>query len=152
MTVVEEARGRADDTRLAPPWIFAVVVASGLKWSVPFFVTISTVPGLQAALPPTNSGLVVAVGSVLLFVASVDLLASARPSARLRRIVGTLSDATFGVFLVHLLLVVVLRRWWPDWYANPAPVDKIEMYLVVVVGAFAISLLARRVPVLRKVF
>ncbi|WP_193606680.1 acyltransferase family protein [Nocardioides lijunqiniae] len=107
---------------------------------------------LQAALPPTYTGLGVAVGSVCLFVAGVDLLARLRPSDAVRRVTGALSDATFGVFLVHLLVVAVLRQVWPEWYASPAPVDKTEMYVVVVVAAFAISMLARQVPVLRRVF
>lgn len=107
---------------------------------------------LQVLLPVGYTGLAVVAASVTLFLFGIDVLSRFQPSERVQRVVRAVSEATFGVFLVHLLVVALIQRWWPDWYLDPAPVAKTELYVVVLAASFAVSLAARRVPVLRRVF
>lgn len=107
---------------------------------------------LQALLPLGYTGLPIVLASICLFVCGIDLMARLSPPPGAVRVVRSLSEATFGVFLCHLVVVALMRRWWPDWYADPSPVAKTQMYVAVLAAAFAISLLARRIPVLRRVF
>ena len=65
---------------------------------------------------------------------------------------GSWAGRRSAVFLVHLVLVVAAMEWLPQLYASPAPVAKIELYVLVVVTAFAISIIAGRIPGLRRVF
>lgn len=90
--------------------------------------------------------------SVLLFVAIIDLCARWNPPPQALKVIRAAGEATFGVFLVHLVFVALIQEFLPEFYADPAPAAKTAMYAVVVVLSFAISLVARRIPVLRKVF
>jgi surface polysaccharide O-acyltransferase-like enzyme len=90
--------------------------------------------------------------SICLFICVVDLCARLNPSTQVRFALRALGEATFGVFLVHLLVIAVIRVMLPDFYADPAPVAKTLMYVVVVAFSFLISLIARRTPVLRRIF
>ena len=108
---------------------------------------------LQAVTPPLEyPGLATALAAVALFVCVIDICARLRPSERVRHVLQILGGATFGVFLVHLVLVVAAMEWLPQLYASPAPLAKIELYVLVVVTAFAISIFAGRIPGLRRVF
>jgi surface polysaccharide O-acyltransferase-like enzyme len=107
---------------------------------------------LQVLLPVGYTGLVVVLASIFLFLFGIDVLSRFDPPDGVRRVVRALSDATFGVFLCHLLIVALIQEQWPDWYADPAPVAKTELYVVVVVAAFTLTLLARQVPGLRRIF
>ncbi|WP_418060579.1 acyltransferase [Pimelobacter simplex] len=107
---------------------------------------------LQILGPIAYFGPQVTVAAVCLFVCVIDLCSRVTLPERGQRILRALGAATFGVFLTHLVFVAVLRRWYPDFYADPRPVAKVEMYALVVVLSFALSLLARRIPVVRRVF
>jgi peptidoglycan/LPS O-acetylase OafA/YrhL len=89
---------------------------------------------------------------VALFICVIDICARLRPSERVRHVLQILGGATFGVFLVHLVLVAAAMEWLPRLYASPSPASKIGLYVLVAVTAFAISIVAGRIPGLRRVF
>jgi surface polysaccharide O-acyltransferase-like enzyme len=107
---------------------------------------------LQALVPPGYTGAAVVAASVLLYLCGIDVLTRFAPRVGIQRVVRTLSEATFGVFLVHLLVIALIQRWWPEFYLDPSPVAKTQLYVAVLVVSFAVSLLARMVPILRRVF
>ncbi|MFC7243399.1 acyltransferase [Catellatospora aurea] len=108
-------------------------------------------PWLQALLPVNASGLVTTIVSGLLFVIAVSLGArwtlSERAGDRLRK----LSDATFGVFLVHLLVLRVVQLLVPEVGQGTSLGLTAGAYAVVVVVSFVLSHLAGKVPYLRTV-
>lgn len=106
---------------------------------------------LQALLPVGYTGAFVQIATLLFFIAGIDLCARIDLGDRAKRVIRTLSAATFGVFLTHLAVLAVIRKTWPDFVLDPAPVAKVQLYLAVVAISFGISLLLRRVPVLRRI-
>lgn len=115
-----------------------------------------TAPGglTRALLPLGYPTLLTAITVLCLFLVLQALLARWTPSARMRRWLRTLSDASFGVFLIHFVLMLLLRA------AVPALADAQMrsfwaagvVWLVVTVASFAITIAARRIPVVRRVF
>lgn len=108
-------------------------------------------PWLQVLAPVTYTGIAVVAGTVFLFVSAIDLLSRTRPSPRLKAATYLLSEATFGVFLCHMLIIVVIRVQWPEWYSDAALFAKIELFVVVVTASFAVSLIGQRIPYVRRV-
>ncbi len=135
---------------LAAGTVAAVLVAFNV-WL--FLAGPSDAVALLKAIVPINYATVpTVVASIALFVCVIDLCARVEPPAGVRRVLQRLGDATFGVFLVHLVFVAIVRRWAPDLYADPAPVAKTQLYLLVVAASFATSVVAARIPLLRRIF
>lgn len=63
-----------------------------------------------------------------------------------------LSHATFGVFLVHLVIFEAIRLQIPEVAAGRSIWAMTLAYIVTLVGSFAVSMAARRIPVLRSIF
>jgi surface polysaccharide O-acyltransferase-like enzyme len=63
-----------------------------------------------------------------------------------------LSDATFGVFLVHLLILEVIRQSVPEVMAASSFGVLVAAYAVVLVVSFAVTLAAARIRFVRAVF
>ncbi|MEU9506135.1 acyltransferase family protein [Micromonospora sp. NPDC048170] len=109
-------------------------------------------PLVQALVPVGYLGAGVAVASVCVFLVGLALGERLRPSPGAARILVRLSDASFGVFLVHLLILAVVQ-----WAAPGLPVGEslgvtLATCAFVVVASFAVSLGAARVPYLRAIF
>jgi peptidoglycan/LPS O-acetylase OafA/YrhL len=70
------------------------------------------------------------------------------PTSRLARGVDEASDLSFGIFLAHPLVLWVLLWAGSDWAVAsiPRPWLTLVAYVVVVIGATAISFAARRTP------
>jgi surface polysaccharide O-acyltransferase-like enzyme len=107
---------------------------------------------LNALTPVGAYTPLVTVAAICIFVCVIDVCARFQPSARVQRVLRALGEATFGVFLCHLVFVAMFRKWAPDFYKEPTPLAKTELYLAVVVLAFSVSLVARRIPLVRRVF
>lgn len=134
-------------------WIWAGGIAVALvTLDIWLFNVAPDFAWLRAFLPVHYVSLPTVGAALAIYLCVIDLCARLRPKERVVKIIGAIGSATFGVFLVHLLLVAVVRRWWPDLYADPAPVAKLELYAMVVVASFAISVAAARVPWLRRIF
>jgi surface polysaccharide O-acyltransferase-like enzyme len=67
-------------------------------------------------------------------------------------VLRALAEATFGVFVCHLLFLALFRRFTPDFYADPAPATRTLLYLAVLGAAWVTALLARRVPYVSRLF
>jgi surface polysaccharide O-acyltransferase-like enzyme len=110
------------------------------------------IPVLWALLPIDYVGPMTAVAALSIFAAGVSIGARVRLSPRLGRWLRALSEASFGVFLVHLLILVLLRHWLPQVQAARSLPVMLGAYAVVLAASFGISLTASRVPYLRAVF
>ena len=107
---------------------------------------------LFALLPPGYISVSTTLSTVLLFVGVIDLCAKVDLSEGAARVIRVLGQATFGVFLFHLVVVALIQKWLPEFYDDPRPTAKLLMYGLVVVVSFAVSMLASRIPLLRRVF
>lgn len=134
-------------------WLWAAIVAVVLiAFNIWLFESAPDFAWLRALTPVHYATLATVGSAIAIFICVIDLCARLQPPARVVRVLGALGSATFGVFLVHLLLVALCRRWWPELYLDPSPLAKTQLYAGVVVASFAISVLAARVPGLRRVF
>ncbi|MDO5734903.1 MAG: acyltransferase family protein [Propionibacteriaceae bacterium] len=107
-------------------------------------------PWLLAFLPVSYLSVTVMVPTILIFFSVGDLCARWSPPAFMLSALRHLSAATFGVFLTHLVFIAAITRWMPEFYADPAPLAKIQMYLMVVAASFAASLVLLRIPLIRR--
>lgn len=107
---------------------------------------------LDAVLPVHRLGLVAAAAAICVFLLTVGIGARWSPPETLRRLFTRLSDASFGVFLVHLVLFALLRETVPAVRAAASPAVMVAAYLAVLGTSFLISIGASRVPYLRTVF
>ncbi|MFG1602670.1 acyltransferase [Actinoplanes sp. NPDC049265] len=109
-------------------------------------------PALQQLVPTSYLGAGTAVAAVCVMLAATGLGARVTPGPRLGRLLRRLADATFGVFLVHLLIFEVVRRLVPAVAEASSLVVMLAAWAFVVVASFAVSLVAARIPVVRAVF
>ncbi|GGJ85878.1 hypothetical protein GCM10010123_14370 [Pilimelia anulata] len=107
---------------------------------------------LQVLLPVNYLGPTVALAAIGVFLLAVNLGNRWRPGPAAGRRLARLADATFGVFLVHLLVYEVIKAAVPAMAeARSLPV-MLGAYGLVLAASFAISLGAARVPYLRTIF
>jgi surface polysaccharide O-acyltransferase-like enzyme len=107
---------------------------------------------LDAFVPVSYLGLSTAIASICLFLAAVAAGAAWTPSPQVLTWLKRLSDASFGVFLVHLLIYEVIRLTVPVVAAADSLGVLLAAFASVLVASFAVSLGAARVPYLRTVF
>jgi len=107
---------------------------------------------LNALLPVHRLGVVAAAAAIGVFLLAVGLGARYTPPERLRGLLTRLSDASFGVFLVHLALFAILQRAIPAVRAADSPAVMVAAYAAVLGCSFALSIGAAKVPYLRNVF
>jgi surface polysaccharide O-acyltransferase-like enzyme len=107
---------------------------------------------LRAVALPEYLGLIVAALSLCVFVVGVTLLDHVRVGERGMRLIVTLSEASFGVYLVHLVLMLVPYNLLAGYHARTSLLEGVFAYVFVIVVSFAISIGARRVPGLRAIF
>jgi surface polysaccharide O-acyltransferase-like enzyme len=109
---------------------------------------------LNAVAPLGYLSVITAAASIGVFVVAQSIFAHAKGTGRASRVLGELSDASFGVYLVHFFFSVLFATLFPwaavlrgeNFWAATA------FWAVVVVVSFAVSIGARRVPVLRRFF
>jgi surface polysaccharide O-acyltransferase-like enzyme len=107
---------------------------------------------LHELLPVNRLGPVVAVGAIGVFLVAVSAGARVTPGPRVARTLQRLSDASFGVFLVHLLIFQIIRRMVPAVAEASSLGVLLATYAVVLVLSFAVSAGAARIPYVRAVF
>lgn len=105
---------------------------------------------LDAILPITYLGPMVVVASVTLFLAANGAMGRLRLSGIRGRIVKELSDAAFGVFLVHFVVLILVRRLPIFEQGTQSVVAAFGVFAVTVVVSFAVTMLLRRTPGLRR--
>ncbi|SCG76598.1 acyltransferase [Micromonospora inositola] len=109
-------------------------------------------PLLQILMPIGYLGASVALATICIFLVGVSLGARHTPSPGAARWVVRLSEASFGVFLVHLLVFELLRYVLPAVRSAESLPVMLGTFVVVLVTSFAISLGAARIPYVRAVF
>ncbi|PSS42731.1 hypothetical protein C6401_15755 [Arthrobacter woluwensis] len=108
---------------------------------------------LDAVVSVSYLGIGVAILSVAVFVFTVSVPPPGKPwPARLTRSISALSQASFGVFLVHLVIFEVLKRLSPAIASGTAFAPAVGAFAVTLVLSFGVSLLAARIPYLRAIF
>jgi surface polysaccharide O-acyltransferase-like enzyme len=107
---------------------------------------------LNAFVHPEYLGVGVALLAICAFVVGVRTLDAVRVGDRVRRFVITASEASFGVFLVHLVVLLVPYSLLAGFRDHTSFAQTALAYVAIVVTSFAISIGARRVPGLRRLF
>lgn len=133
-----------------------IAVIGAVAWLAIIMEYGLTPPGsiVRAFLVLGYPTLLTAIVVLALFVVVQHVLREWRPSDRVARTLATLSDATFGVFLIHFVIMLLLREafpWLIPLQSTSFPVTA-AIWLVVVIVSFAITIPSRRVPVLRRIF
>jgi len=131
----------------------AVVIVALASFSIWHFGHKGQSRILDAFVSVSYLGIGVAVLSLAVFVFTVSV-----PQARklwpepLGRSVAALSQASFGVFLVHLVIFEMLKKASPAIEAGTAFGPAAVAFLLTLVVSFAVSLVAARIPYLRTLF
>lgn len=134
----------------------AVRVAAGIVAAIVFAFVIAQFLAPEAfrvASAISNlgyQGLSAAVLSVAIFVLVTPWRPN--PGARTSRLLVELSEASFGVFLVHFVVLLVPYALLPGFRETTSFAEAVLAYAVIVIVSFAVSLLARRIPGVRRVF
>lgn len=125
-----------------------VVVIAIIVWQ---YGTAGTHPLLDALLPVAYPGWLVALAALGVFVTGNSLWAGLDPRPTGARVLRSLSDAAFGVFLVHFAIMLVVRRI-PVFAADPtAPLTLVSVWSVTVLLSFVVTLVLQRIPGVRRI-
>ncbi|MCD2444077.1 acyltransferase [Agromyces sp. SYSU K20354] len=116
------------------------------------YATRGSAPLLDAVSPVGYYFPVVALLSLSVFVFMVGWFDRVHFGRRTSRVIVMLSNASFGVFLVHLVIVAVLIRLIPGWTDGSSLARTAVVFALVLVVSYAISIGASRIPYLRAVF
>jgi surface polysaccharide O-acyltransferase-like enzyme len=147
-------------------WALRAVV---LRWTWTLVVAIATLallavtvwqhatgphPLLDAVSPAGYIGFITGAASIGVFVVGLSLFAGVDARGRSARAIHQLSDATFGVYLVHFFFLVLLITLVPAvaQARSTSLLGAFGVWAAIVVVSFAVSLGARRVPYLRRIF
>lgn len=152
--------GRAFLVRPLPRWAAVVGLAT-----VPGFIALVTwlyVASKRAAeddtpelwfsvLAPSYVSLPVVVYAIVLMASISRLCRGWTVSEQTERLLRTLGNATFGVFLVHFAVLVVLRELFPA-LAPYSPGAMAGAWTLTVAVSTLIALVGQRIPLLRLIF
>lgn len=109
-------------------------------------------PVIDVVVRESYLGPFVALMALGVFVVVLSVFADVRLPRRGAAVVVALSNASFGVFLVHLVILEPIRLNVPAVGVNHSLPAIALAYLVTVVASFAISVAAARIPLLRRIF
>lgn len=127
----------------------AVVLAALAIWQ---YANRADLPVLQAFNPVGYLGAGVALLAICVFIAVITGVDRVRFSDRTGRVVVALSDASFGVFLVHMVFMALFEEFLPGVMAGTSVAALAGVFLIILVVSYAVSLLAARIPGVRLVF
>ena len=106
---------------------------------------------LAAVSPVEHLGVIVAFFSIAVFVLGLRVLPRIHMAPRLARLVVTLSEASFGVYLVHLIVLLVPYHYLHGFHDHRSIPEALLAYVVIVVGSFSLVIVARRIPFVRTI-
>jgi surface polysaccharide O-acyltransferase-like enzyme len=135
-----------------PRWLWVAGIVGLIALTVFEVAEPGTAPLLGAFLRPDYQGAGVAVLSILVFLTGTRLLEFRGPDNVARQRIAVVADSTFGVFLVHLLVLLLPYELIPGFREQKSLLATVCAYLMTLVLSFAISLAARRIPMVRAVF
>jgi surface polysaccharide O-acyltransferase-like enzyme len=141
------------NVRLAGPklTVTALATAAIIAGTVWHYGNKGEIRLLDAVVSVSYLGVGVALAALGVFVVTLSLASNLRLK-RTGKYLVSLSNATFGVFLVHLVIFEAIRLQVPAVAAGTSIKAMVLAYAATLVGSFAISTAARRVPVLRSIF
>lgn len=102
------------------------------------------------ALAPSYVSPVVMVCAVAMFSGLIGLGRSWRVGRTAERVLRTLGNATFGVFLAHFAVLVIARSE-VSWLAGTEPLPLLSLWTLCVAVSTVFALLAARIPGLRLI-
>ncbi|MFD6054787.1 acyltransferase [Agromyces sp. NPDC060279] len=149
------AAGYALSLRRLPAWLVAVagVLALGsIAYTVLQYASPASFGVLNALSPVSYYAPIVTAMSLAVFVFVIGTLDRVRFGDRARRAIVVLSNAAFGVFLVHLLVLAILRALFPAFTSGTSLGQTVLLFVIVTVASFAITIGALKVPLLRRIF
>jgi surface polysaccharide O-acyltransferase-like enzyme len=131
----------------------ATVVAIGLGvLTIVQYGAESGFESLDAVSPVSYFSATVAMLSIAVFVAMVGAFDRFPPTGRAAAAVRVLSDASFGVFLVHLAIIAIIAIIVPELYDGTSLTRTAVLFVVTLIASYATSIGASKVPVLRRLF
>ena len=144
------------NVKLSWPWatLAAVITLGLLAETIWQYANSGRHVLLNAVAPLGYLSVITAAISIGVFVVANSIFANVSGTGRGSRVLGVLSDATFGVYLVHFFFSILFATMFP-WAAILRGENFFAatvFWAVVVVVSFAVSIGARRVPVLRRFF
>ncbi|GAB1688273.1 acyltransferase [Krasilnikovia sp. M28-CT-15] len=107
---------------------------------------------LGVLFPVSHLGATTALAALCVFTVAVSLGSRYEPGPRMAALLVRLSEASFGVFLVHLLVLAFIQWAVPGFPIGRSLSATLIAWGLVVVTSFAISIGASRVPYLRTIF
>jgi len=147
--------GRAlRDVRLRGRSLFAAIAAAiGLAGLCLWQYGHQGQAGLLNVVSPVGYlSLTVMMLAVAVFLAAKSIFSRITPAPATGRMLVTISGASFGVFLVHLLIFEVIRLNVPAVFDGKSLVAAFASYAATLVLSFAVAVLASRIPFLRNIF
>ena len=124
----------------------AVVLCAFNVWH---WIHRDTTPLLNILTPSSYVGLGVMAAALAIFTSVYHLLRGWQPPARAARTITALSNASFGVYLVHYLILLWLTFVVFDG-AEPTLALVTLKFAIAALGSFALSLAALRIPLARS--
>jgi len=149
------AAGYALSLRRLPVWLVAVagvLALASIAYTVLQYASPASFGILNALSPVSYYAPIVTAMSLAVFVFVIGTLDRVRFGDRARRAIVVLSNAAFGVFLVHLLVLAILRALFPAFTSGTSLGQTVLLFVIVTVASFAITIGALKVPLLRRIF
>lgn len=144
------------DARLRSWGLAAATVGTlvAIAGSILLYATPERMPLLHAFLPVSYLGPLVAAAAVGVFVVGNTLADRVRLAEGARRRIARVSDAVFGVYLFHFFLLVLAGTIWPRLGQLRTEAWWVAVLLAVAIAvvSFGVSMAARRVPLVRRLF
>ena len=107
---------------------------------------------LNIVSPVSYVSLTVMMLSVAVFLSATSIFSRITPGRVTGRLLVTLSGASFGVFLVHLLVFEVIRLNVPGGLRRQVDCSGVRQLLGTLAFSFAVAVLAARIPFVRNIF
>lgn len=112
----------------------------------------SVFPRLDILVNESYFGVFVTVISIGVFVMGLSLMDGVNVPRRLGAMIRSLSEATFGVFLVHFVFFEAIRLKVPAVSTENSLRELTVAYVVTLAASFAVALVGLRVPLLKRIF
>lgn len=107
---------------------------------------------LNALDPPGYLGIGTVILSICIFSVVTSLLKNWTPRGHASRLLTTMADASFGVYLVHMIVLLAIHRVWEPYGLNASWLAAALAFVVILTVSFVVSIMMNRIPVLRSVF
>lgn len=128
------------------------LVAGMLAFTVWHYGNSGVLPWVDLFINESYFGLLVAAISLGVFVVALSASQGLKLPPRLGTAVTALSNASFGVFLVHFVIFEAIRLNVTAVSTQHSLGALAATYLVTLACSFVVSLLALRIPVIRRIF